>query len=333
LKDGILQSSKEKSRDVPLHLGSFILAHSKRIMNNFILAIDGFKNPNVYYCDTDSLYISKKFFDVLNDKGLVGNDLCKGKNDYGEGGIIFGLYLAPKIKYNIVLNDGILSEKSTFKGCNRGKVESKDFFNLATGEIVEKEIVKSWQKDFTNGVRKTDPEYDEKDLQTKRFTHDVNILKRREPDEAGIMYPYYVTDYAIPKNKKLVVDLSDDYNAEFWERMTREDTLIMYDTEKDYQEVPDVRIEYVNATEEPDVPLDKTKVFETCTHCRTMKALSEFHNPHWCKSCMNENNKKWLAGNPNARKANEYRQWMYDAINNATVISVMCVCDISDVNL
>jgi hypothetical protein len=212
LKEGVLQSSKKtkKSKDVPLHLGSFILSHSKRIMNNFILVIDGFKHPNVYYCDTDSLYISKKFFDLLKEKQLVGNDLCKGKNDYDEGGIIYGLYLAPKIKYNIVLNDGILQAKSTFKGCNSNKVESKDFFKLATGEIVEKEIIKSWEKDYTNGVRKTDPEYNKKDLIIKKFTHDVNILKRRVPDSVGIMYPYYVKNYSIHKNNKLVVDLCDD---------------------------------------------------------------------------------------------------------------------------
>jgi hypothetical protein len=322
LKDGILQSSKKdkKSRDVPLHLGSFILAHSKRIMNNFILAIDGYKNPNVYYSDTDSLYISKKFFDQLMAKGLVGNDLCKGKNDYGEGGIIFGLYLAPKIKYNIVLSDGVLLEKQTFKGCNRGKVKSKDFFKLATGEIVEKEIGKSWQKDFVNGVRKTDPKHNKDDLLTKRFTHDVNILKRKGPDEAGIMYPYYVTNYSIPKNKKLVVDLCDGYDEEFWERIIREDTLIIYDKEKEYPEEVDEDIEYLIARAEPEVPLDKTKIYETCTHCKTMKPISDFHNLHWCKACMIGNHNKWLAENPNARKAQKYRRLLYDAINNTTEV-------------
>ena len=315
LADGPLQSTEKSkmSREVPLHLGSFILAHSKRIMNNFILAIDGFKNPNVYYCDTDSLYISKRFFDLLESRQLVGNDLCKGKNDYGEGGIVFGLYLAPKIKYNIVLNDGLLSEKSTFKGCNSNKVESKDFFALASGEVVQKEVVKPWQKDFASGVRKTDPDLNEHDLLTKRFTHDVNILKRQEPDEAGIMYPYYVTEYAIPKNKKLVVDLSDDYNSELWEKITCDN-----DKEKDYREVFDGDIEYI--TEQPEVPLDKTKVYGTCTRCGTMKPLSEFSNPHWCKTCMGESHKKWLAGCPNARKANEYRRWLYDAINGTSEV-------------
>ena len=41
-------------------LGAFILANSRRIMNNFIREINGFYDNNIYYTDTDSLYIEKK---------------------------------------------------------------------------------------------------------------------------------------------------------------------------------------------------------------------------------------------------------------------------------
>ena len=34
-------------------------------MNNFVRVIDGFKNNNVYYQDTDSLYIDKKTLELL----------------------------------------------------------------------------------------------------------------------------------------------------------------------------------------------------------------------------------------------------------------------------
>ena len=112
-KEGFMNFSKKlkNSNEVPLHLGSFILAHSKRLMNNFILAIDGYKKPNKYYGDTDSLYTNKEYFDLLDNLGYVGNNLCQGKNDYGSGGIIFGLFSAPKVKFNILLDDGILSVK------------------------------------------------------------------------------------------------------------------------------------------------------------------------------------------------------------------------------
>ena len=33
-------------------------------MNNFIRVIDGFKTNNVYYQDTDSLYIEKKHWNL-----------------------------------------------------------------------------------------------------------------------------------------------------------------------------------------------------------------------------------------------------------------------------
>jgi hypothetical protein len=44
---------------VPHHLGSYIRAHSRRLMIYFILALDGFKNLCVAYSDTHSIYIKK----------------------------------------------------------------------------------------------------------------------------------------------------------------------------------------------------------------------------------------------------------------------------------
>ncbi|ESO98773.1 hypothetical protein LOTGIDRAFT_158719 [Lottia gigantea] len=68
------------------HLGSFVLSHSKKIINNFIHVIDGFYKPEIYYTDTDSLYISSCNWDKLAEAGLVSeNDYCKGKNDYDDG--------------------------------------------------------------------------------------------------------------------------------------------------------------------------------------------------------------------------------------------------------
>ena len=100
-EDDGLDSEIDIKNTMPSHLGSFILSNSKRIMNNFIRVIDGFKNNNIYYTDTDSLYIHKENWDVLDKAGLIGNNLCQGKNDYKSGGIFYGLFLAPKIKYTL----------------------------------------------------------------------------------------------------------------------------------------------------------------------------------------------------------------------------------------
>ena len=53
-------------------LGAFILSNSKRIMNEFIRETYGFYNSSNYYGDTDSLYIEKKYCDVLDKAKLLG---------------------------------------------------------------------------------------------------------------------------------------------------------------------------------------------------------------------------------------------------------------------
>ncbi|ESO99318.1 hypothetical protein LOTGIDRAFT_158399 [Lottia gigantea] len=145
-----ISETKSTTRLTPSHLGSFVLSHRKKVMNNFIHVIDGFYKPEIYYTDTDSLYISSSNWEKLNEAGLVSeNDYTKGKNDYGDGGIIFGLYLAPKIKYNIILtSDGILKEKKTFKGYSKDKISVEDFNQLASGHDVMNEFKKKMGKKF-----------------------------------------------------------------------------------------------------------------------------------------------------------------------------------------
>ena len=80
--------------------------------------MDGFFTNDVYYTDTDSLYIESKHWDKLNKAGLVGKNFLQGKNDYGpDSGIFYGLFIAPKIKDCLINNKyGIINEKKCFKG-------------------------------------------------------------------------------------------------------------------------------------------------------------------------------------------------------------------------
>ena len=64
---------------MPLHLGAFALSNSKRVLNNFIPAIGGFYSNDVYYTDTDSLYIKNKHWEKLDKAGLVGKNRLQGK--------------------------------------------------------------------------------------------------------------------------------------------------------------------------------------------------------------------------------------------------------------
>ena len=114
-KDNGLHDDCDFKNTLPAVLGAFILSNSKRFMNNFIREINGFYNNSIYYGDTDSLYIKKKYWDVLDEANLVGECLCQGKNDYKTGGIFYGLFLAPKIKYCLTIDDyGIIQEHKTF---------------------------------------------------------------------------------------------------------------------------------------------------------------------------------------------------------------------------
>ena len=59
--DGLDVDDCDIKNILPSVLGAFILSNSKRIMNNFIREIYGFHENNIYYTDTDSLYIEKKY--------------------------------------------------------------------------------------------------------------------------------------------------------------------------------------------------------------------------------------------------------------------------------
>ena len=131
IDDPGLEDEVKKLNIMPLHLGAFVLSNSKRIMNNFIHAINGFYTNDVYYTDTDSLYIENKHWDKLNKAGLVGKNLIQGKNDYKDGGIFYGLFLAPKIKYCLTINKyGVIDEHKTFKGFTNvsDNLDRKEYF-------------------------------------------------------------------------------------------------------------------------------------------------------------------------------------------------------------
>ena len=79
--DGLDDDDCDIKNTLPAVLGAFILANSRRIMNKFVREINGFYENNIYYTDTDSLYIEKKYWVVLDKANLVGDNLCQGKND------------------------------------------------------------------------------------------------------------------------------------------------------------------------------------------------------------------------------------------------------------
>ena len=204
-----LEDEVRKANTLPLQLAVFILSNSKRIMNNFIHAIDGFYNNDVYYTDTDSLYIENKHCDKLQGVGLVGKNLLQGKNDYKDGGIFHGRFLAPKIKYCLTIHEyGVKDEHKCFKGCTNVSDNShrKEYFKMADGDNLIAKVPISWKKSFSQGVviphkMRNGSDYKKDSLcercdklvnQKKEFSANLNELKRECTNDFGHMLPKYI---------------------------------------------------------------------------------------------------------------------------------------------
>ena len=68
-------------------------------MKNFVHAINEFYKNDLYYEDTDSMYIENKHWDKLSKADLVGKNLLHGKNEYKDGGSFYELFLAAEMEY------------------------------------------------------------------------------------------------------------------------------------------------------------------------------------------------------------------------------------------
>ena len=195
IDDKGLEDEIKKVNTMPLHLGAFVLSNSKRIMNNFIHAIGGFYTNDIYYTDTDAIYIESKHWNKLDKAGLVGKELLQGKNDYKDGGKFYGLFLAAKIKYCLTINKyGVIHEHKTFKGFTNvsDNLNRKEFFNMADGDKLIAKVPLSWKKSFSQGVviphKMKDCVGCQKDIlcvdcdnlinQRKEFSANLNELKR-----------------------------------------------------------------------------------------------------------------------------------------------------------
>ena len=199
----------KKINTLPLQLAVFILSNSERTMNNFIHAIDGFFTNDVYYIDTDSLYIESKHWEKLDKAGLVGKNFLRGKNDYKVGGFFYGLFLAPEIKYCLVINKyGIIDERKCFKGFTNvsDNLNRKEYFKMANGDNLIAKVPLSWKKSFSQGVviphKRRNCNKCTKDIlcddcdnlvnQKKEFSVNLNELKRHPLTDFGHMLPKYI---------------------------------------------------------------------------------------------------------------------------------------------
>ena len=133
----VLQDNVKRVSTMPLHIGAVVLSNSKRNMNYFIHAIDGFYSNDVYYTDTDSFYFEIKHWEKLDKAGLVDKNRLQSKNDLKKGGVWYGLFSAPKLKYYLTINKyGVLDEHKTFKGfTNVSDILDRKNFSVSLMEV------------------------------------------------------------------------------------------------------------------------------------------------------------------------------------------------------
>ena len=152
--DGLYDDCDIKN-SVPAHLGALMLSKIKRVMINSSGEKNGFYKNSIYYGDTDSLYIEKNFWDVLDKENLYGEELCRGKNDYKTGGIVCGLILASEKKHCLTINKiGIIQEHKTFKGFNESKrlLVRSQYFIMLEGKTISIMLPRSWKKSFNIAI-------------------------------------------------------------------------------------------------------------------------------------------------------------------------------------
>ena len=99
IDDKGLEDEVKEVDTMPLLWGAFALSNSKRILNNLIHFSDGFYTNDVFL-QIWTHYTIKINTGIKKDKaGLIGKIFLEGKNDYKDGGIFYGLYVAPKTKF------------------------------------------------------------------------------------------------------------------------------------------------------------------------------------------------------------------------------------------
>ena len=108
-------------------------------MNDVIKQVDRFYKISIHYTDTDSLYIHKKYWSPLVDKGFVGKSPGLDKIDCDNSGLFFAWFPAPKIKYCLVIDDfGVILANRTFKCFTEGHKMMKliDYISLLEGKTI-----------------------------------------------------------------------------------------------------------------------------------------------------------------------------------------------------
>jgi len=105
----------------PYHLGAFILAYSRRLMNFYLEKINAFKSQVVHYIDTDSLRIHVKDFEPL--KEYINPNMGHLKYDV-EGLIFIAINRGPKsYSYQYIKSSNEICNKKVAAGIDADLID------------------------------------------------------------------------------------------------------------------------------------------------------------------------------------------------------------------
>jgi hypothetical protein len=138
----------------PCHIGVFILAFSKRIMNNAIEKFNGFTdwNNTFFYTDTDSMIVTNKVYELLQKENviydgkeipMVGENLGQLHDDLElkDSKIIKGIWIRPKL----YLLEYIGYNKKTGELEKRFHIKSKGINSSIFDSMSDKEKVQQYE--------------------------------------------------------------------------------------------------------------------------------------------------------------------------------------------
>lgn len=90
----------------PIYIGGYILSYARMIMNFYI---DSIGRHNIWYSDTDSIYVD---LNILNQTNItLSNTLGGIKNDYGNNKYIIEALFVDLKRYLLIFNDNTFKQK------------------------------------------------------------------------------------------------------------------------------------------------------------------------------------------------------------------------------
>ena len=92
---------------------------------------------------------------MLDKANLVGNRFSLGKNGFETGVIFYGLFIAPKVYYCLVIVEvGIVQEHKTFKKFNDRKrlLDRSQYFKMIEGKKYRQRYQILEKKLFVSGI-------------------------------------------------------------------------------------------------------------------------------------------------------------------------------------